>query len=330
MRSTSSGRVTWSRSTCRSRRARGRGACGRGRGARVRLRVARRHRHDERRERCRRQRRWRGRRSSVGSPNCSVSVRDVTSTTSCCGGARRSAAIARTGLGFTASRSTNRSGSRRCCTSPPTCAPQSTKSVPASEWAGEWMKSIGKGVPGYVTPKLAVGCVVGNDKGEILLVQRADSGVWLYPTGWADVGYSPAEVVVKEVHEETGIDVEPDAHHRRDRRRAESVHTRAAVLAGVPLPRARRRADAASARDTRRRVVLPRRASRNRSSASTGGAVGVRRDRRRTRRRQLRRAAHAGRGAAATSTLVRQLAEERGDDARSRRVTFPTPSATTS
>ena len=24
--------------------------------------------------------------------------------------------------------------------------------------------------------------------GEILLVQRADSGVWLYPTGWADVG----------------------------------------------------------------------------------------------------------------------------------------------
>lgn len=81
---------------------------------------------------------------------------------------------------------------------------------PASEWAGEWMKSIGSGVPGYVTPKMAVGAVVGNDKGEILLVQRADSGVWLYPTGWADVGYSPAEVVVKEVHEETGIDCVPE------------------------------------------------------------------------------------------------------------------------
>ncbi|HVM67952.1 MAG TPA: NUDIX domain-containing protein, partial [Acidimicrobiales bacterium] len=38
--------------------------------------------------------------------------------------------------------------------------------------------------------------------------QRADSGVWLYPTGWADVGYSPAEVAVKEVAEETGVDVE--------------------------------------------------------------------------------------------------------------------------
>jgi ADP-ribose pyrophosphatase YjhB (NUDIX family) len=73
----------------------------------------------------------------------------------------------------------------------------------------EWLTSVGEGVPGYVTPKLAVGAVVGNDAGEILLVQRADSGVWLYPTGWADVGYSPAEVVVKEVREETGIDVEP-------------------------------------------------------------------------------------------------------------------------
>ena len=73
----------------------------------------------------------------------------------------------------------------------------------------EWLKIVGEGVAGYVTPKVAVGAVVGNDKGELLLVQRADSGVWLYPTGWADVGYSPAEVVVKEVWEETGIEAEP-------------------------------------------------------------------------------------------------------------------------
>jgi ADP-ribose pyrophosphatase YjhB (NUDIX family) len=33
--------------------------------------------------------------------------------------------------------------------------------------------------------------------------------VWLYPTGWADIGYSPSEVAVKEVHEETGIRCEP-------------------------------------------------------------------------------------------------------------------------
>ncbi|HUS61706.1 MAG TPA: NUDIX hydrolase N-terminal domain-containing protein, partial [Acidimicrobiales bacterium] len=57
----------------------------------------------------------------------------------------------------------------------------------------EWMKSVGEGIAGYVTPKIAVGAVVGNDDGELLLVQRADSGVWLYPTGWADVGYSASE-----------------------------------------------------------------------------------------------------------------------------------------
>jgi ADP-ribose pyrophosphatase YjhB (NUDIX family) len=73
----------------------------------------------------------------------------------------------------------------------------------------EWLSLVGEGVPGYVTPKLAVGAIVGNEQGELLLIQRADSGVWLYPTGWADVGYSPAEVVTKEVAEETGIEVEP-------------------------------------------------------------------------------------------------------------------------
>lgn len=71
----------------------------------------------------------------------------------------------------------------------------------------EWLGMVGEGVPGYVTPKVAVAAIVGNDADQILLVQRADSGVWLYPTGWADIGYSASEIAVKEVHEETGIDV---------------------------------------------------------------------------------------------------------------------------
>ena len=73
----------------------------------------------------------------------------------------------------------------------------------------EWMDNVGEGIPGYVTPKVAIGAIVGNDDGEILLVKRAPSGVWLFPSGWADVGYSAAEVVIKEVREETGIDAEP-------------------------------------------------------------------------------------------------------------------------
>lgn len=79
----------------------------------------------------------------------------------------------------------------------------------AGAYEAEWLRGVGSGVPGYVTPKVAVGAVVGDDRGRLLLVQRADSGVWLYPTGWADVGYSPAEVAVKEVREETGISCLP-------------------------------------------------------------------------------------------------------------------------
>lgn len=73
----------------------------------------------------------------------------------------------------------------------------------------EWLGRVGEGIAGYVTPKVAVGAIVGNEDHQILLVQRADSGAWLYPTGWADIGYSASEVAVKEVLEETGMEVEP-------------------------------------------------------------------------------------------------------------------------
>ncbi len=61
----------------------------------------------------------------------------------------------------------------------------------------------------YVTPKVDVRAVVFNDKDEILLVQERADGGWAIPGGWADVGYSPTEVAVKEVKEETGLNVEP-------------------------------------------------------------------------------------------------------------------------
>jgi ADP-ribose pyrophosphatase YjhB (NUDIX family) len=80
--------------------------------------------------------------------------------------------------------------------------------VDADGYVTEWMGNVGRGVPGYQTPKVAVGAAVANDEGKLLLIERADSGIWLYPTGWCDVGYSAPEVVVKEVLEETGIEVE--------------------------------------------------------------------------------------------------------------------------
>ncbi|MGH8971621.1 MAG: NUDIX domain-containing protein [Acidimicrobiia bacterium] len=82
-------------------------------------------------------------------------------------------------------------------------------SRPAPDAVAEPMPYGVRGQPPVAGPKTAVGALVGNDEGEILLVQRSDSGAWLFPAGMADVGYSPAEVAVKETAEETGMAVEP-------------------------------------------------------------------------------------------------------------------------
>jgi ADP-ribose pyrophosphatase YjhB (NUDIX family) len=58
---------------------------------------------------------------------------------------------------------------------------------------------------GYQTPKVDIRAVVFNELGEILMVKEKVDGCWSLPGGWADVGYTPAEVAVKEVQEETGL-----------------------------------------------------------------------------------------------------------------------------
>ena len=118
--------------------------------------------------------------------------------------------IARTGLGFTQSLyERERFEEVMAVAGDIRASAEAEEGFDAEHFVDEWMKGVGDGVAGYVTPKVAVGAVVHNDDKEILLVQRADSGIWLYPTGWADTGYSPAEVAIKEVEEETGILCEP-------------------------------------------------------------------------------------------------------------------------
>jgi ADP-ribose pyrophosphatase YjhB (NUDIX family) len=60
---------------------------------------------------------------------------------------------------------------------------------------------------GYKTPKVDVRAVIFNDEGKILLIREKADNRWAMPGGWADVGYSPAEVAVKESFEEAGITV---------------------------------------------------------------------------------------------------------------------------
>lgn len=59
---------------------------------------------------------------------------------------------------------------------------------------------------GYATPKIDVRAVVFQDD-KILMVQEKNDGKWALPGGWADIGFTPSEVAVKEVKEESGFDV---------------------------------------------------------------------------------------------------------------------------
>ena len=119
------------------------------------------------------------------------------------------AGIARTGLGFTESLYERERYEEVLKVAADIRTAAQVGGLPPADVVAHWLTAVGSGVAGYVTPKVAVGAVVGNERDELLLIQRGDSGVWLYPTGWADIGYSPAEVAVKEVREETGIVAEP-------------------------------------------------------------------------------------------------------------------------
>lgn len=59
----------------------------------------------------------------------------------------------------------------------------------------------------YQTPKVDIRAVVFNELEEILMVKEKVDCCWSLPSGWADVDYSPSEVAVKKVREETDLEV---------------------------------------------------------------------------------------------------------------------------
>lgn len=66
-----------------------------------------------------------------------------------------------------------------------------------------YLLDLFSGEVGYATPKVDVRGAIFRDDTILLVKERAD-GLWTLPGGWADVGESPSEVVVKEVYEESG------------------------------------------------------------------------------------------------------------------------------
>lgn len=57
---------------------------------------------------------------------------------------------------------------------------------------------------GHATPKIDVRGVVFRDERILLVQEKIDNNRWTLPGGWADIGQSASENVVREIWEETG------------------------------------------------------------------------------------------------------------------------------
>ncbi len=55
---------------------------------------------------------------------------------------------------------------------------------------------------------VAVAAVVLDDTGRVLMIQRTDNDLWAIPGGAQDVGETTTAAAVREVREETGLDIE--------------------------------------------------------------------------------------------------------------------------
>src|SRR2546426_5673194 len=55
---------------------------------------------------------------------------------------------------------------------------------------------------------VAVTAFVSNDAGQLLMIRRTDSDLYAIPGGAQEIGETISQTVVREVHEETGINVE--------------------------------------------------------------------------------------------------------------------------
>lgn len=61
---------------------------------------------------------------------------------------------------------------------------------------------------GYVTPLAVVDTAVIDPEGQVLLIRRADDGLWAMPGGACDTGETPAAAAARETWEESGYQVE--------------------------------------------------------------------------------------------------------------------------
>lgn len=60
----------------------------------------------------------------------------------------------------------------------------------------------------YPTPSISSRTLIVNEKDEVLCVREANTGLWSFPGGWADLYNSPSKAAFNEVSQEAGVEPE--------------------------------------------------------------------------------------------------------------------------
>ena len=95
----------------------------------------------------------------------------------------------------------------------------------------------------YRDPKPVAGVLAFKDE-KLLLIQRGNEpklGLWSFPTGYVDIGDTPAETAVREAKEEADVDVELDGLlgvYSNDSRTVVLIIYVGRIVAGTPAGRA--------------------------------------------------------------------------------------------
>ena len=95
----------------------------------------------------------------------------------------------------------------------------------------------------YRDPKPVAGVLASKDD-KLLLIQRGNEpklGLWSFPTGYIDIGDTPAETAVREAKEEADVDVELDellGVYSNETRTVVLIIYVGRIVAGIPAGRA--------------------------------------------------------------------------------------------
>ena len=88
---------------------------------------------------------------------------------------------------------------------------------------------------GSITPKVGADAAIFNEQGEILLMERADGSGWCLPCGWVEANERPIDAAIREVREETGLEVRAKQLVGVFTRKASAANGPHAIVAGPCL-----------------------------------------------------------------------------------------------